>query len=234
MRQILTNLIGNAIKFTDSGEITVFVIPRSHHNDAYELEFQINDTGPGIPADRLENIFEQFSRADETLSRRHEGTGLGLAISRHLVEMMGGKVWAESTVGVGSRFHFTIKTRQANGKLKPFLHTNIPEIIGKRLLVVENNPASSQAMQDVCHGWGASVDTASTAADAISRLAIGKPYDIALIESNLPGDAPLELAKYIRQRFSKQELPLILIAPPMTATPKKRCANSTTCTLPSR
>ncbi|UJS25719.1 response regulator [Thiothrix winogradskyi] len=220
LRQILTNLIGNAIKFTDSGEITVFVIPRSYQNDTYELEFQINDTGPGIPSDRLESIFEQFSRADETLSRRHEGTGLGLAISRHLVEMMGGTIWAESTVGVGSRFHFTIKTRQANGKLKPFLHTNIPEIVGKRLLVVENNPASSQAIQDFCKSWGATVDTVSTATDAISRIAIGKPYDIALIESNLPGDSPLELAKYIRQRFSKQELPLILIAPPNDRHPK--------------
>ncbi|OQX15645.1 MAG: hybrid sensor histidine kinase/response regulator [Thiothrix lacustris] len=221
LRQILTNLIGNAIKFTDSGEITVFVRPRSHQDDAYELEFQINDTGPGIPTDRLESIFEQFSRADDTLSRRHEGTGLGLAISRHLVEMMGGKVWAESTVGVGSRFYFTVQTRQASGKLKPFLHTNIPEIIGKHVLVVENNPARSQAIHDFCQGWGATVDTASTTADAIHCIAVGKTYDIALIESNLPGDDPLELAKYIRQRFSKQTLPLILIAPPNDRHPKE-------------
>ncbi|SDZ73981.1 Response regulator receiver domain-containing protein [Thiothrix caldifontis] len=214
LRQILTNLIGNAIKFTDRGEITIFVIPRCQKGEDYELEFQINDTGPGIPTERLESIFEQFSRADDNLARRHEGTGLGLTISRHLVEMMGGTIWAESAVGVGSRFHFTIKTRKAVGKLKPFLHSNIPEIVGKRILLVENNPASSQAMQDFCIGWGAVVDTASTSSDAISRIAVGKPYDIALVDSNLPGDSPLELAKYIRQRFSKQELPLILIAPP--------------------
>ncbi|WGZ93902.1 MAG: response regulator [Candidatus Thiothrix putei] len=214
LRQILTNLIGNAIKFTDRGEITIFVIPRNQKGENYELEFQINDTGPGIPAERLESIFEQFSRADDNLARRHEGTGLGLTISRHLVEMMGGTIWAESAVGVGSRFHFTIKTHKAVGKLKPFLHSNIPEIVGKRILLVENNPASSQAMQDFCIGWGAVVDTASTSTDAISRIAIGKAYDIALVDSNLPGDTPLELAKYIRKRFSKQELPLILIAPP--------------------
>lgn len=221
LRQILTNLTGNAIKFTDSGEVSIFVNVRQQQGDVYELEFQINDTGPGIPAERLESIFEQFSRADDNLARRHEGTGLGLTISRHLVTMMDGNIWAESTEGVGSCFHFTIKTRQASGTLKPFLHTNIPEIIGKRLLVVENNSASSQAMQDFCRGWGASVDTVSTVADAISRLAISKPYDIVLIESNLPGDSPLVLAKHIRQRFNKQALPLILIAPPNDRHPKE-------------
>lgn len=221
VRQVLTNLAGNAIKFTDSGEITIFVTPHAQVGEELELEFQINDTGPGIPADRLETIFEQFSRADESLTNRHEGTGLGLTISRHLVEMMGGNIWVESTLGVGSRFYFTISTRKAEGKLKPFLHNNIPEIVGKRILVVENNPASSQAIQDFCQGWGASVDLASTSACAISRIAVGKPYDIALIESNLPGDTPMELAKYIRQRFSKQELPLILIAPPNDRHPKE-------------
>jgi CheY-like chemotaxis protein len=135
--------------------------------------------------------------------------------------MMGGTIWAESTLGVGSRFHFTLKTRQAKGKLKPFSHTNIPEIVGKHILLVENNPASSQAMQDFCRGWGANVDTSNTAVDAISRIALGKPYDIILVESNLPGDSPMELAKYIRQRFSKQELPLILIAPPNDRHPKE-------------
>lgn len=222
LRQVLTNLVGNAIKFTDSGEITIFVMPHAQVGDDLELEFQINDTGPGIPADRLESIFEQFSRADESLSRRHEGTGLGLTISRHLVEMMGGHIWAKSTIDVGSRFHFTIRTRKAEGKLKPFLHTNIPEIMGKRLLIVENNPASSQAMRDFCRGWGALVELASNSSDAISRIAVGKPYDIALIDSNLPGDSPMELARYIRQRFSKQELPLILIAPPNDRHPREQ------------
>ncbi|MDD5393338.1 MAG: response regulator [Thiothrix sp.] len=221
LRQILTNLVGNAIKFTDSGEITIFVLPRSRKGDDYELEFQINDTGPGIPADRLDSIFEQFSRADDKLVRQREGTGLGLAISRHLIDMMGGRIWVESTVGVGSRFHFTIRTRKAKGQLKPFLHNNIPAIIGKRILIVENNPASCQALQDFCRGWGAVADAVPTAADAVSLLAVGKPYDIALIETNLPGDSPLELSRYIRSRYSKQELSLILIAPPNDRHPKE-------------
>lgn len=220
LRQVLTNLLGNAIKFTDSGEITVFVMLRNHVDGEYELEFQINDTGPGIPAERLESIFEQFSRAEETLSHRHEGTGLGLAISRRLVEMMEGRIWAESTLGVGSHFHFTLKTRQAAGKLKPFLHPNIPEIVGKRILVVENNPASSQALSDFCSGWGAKVDSVKSVSDAIGWIAVGRTYDIALVDSNLPGDTPLEFAKYVRNRYDKQTLPLILIAPPNDRHPK--------------
>ncbi len=221
LRQVLTNLIGNAIKFTDSGEITVFVMPRSQNGKDLQLEFQINDTGPGIPQHRLESIFEQFSRVDEGHTRSHEGTGLGLTISRHLVEMMGGTIWAESTVGTGSRFHFTITTRKAEGKLKPFLYNDIPEIVGKRILIVENNPASSQSMRDICQSWGALVDLTDTSSDAISRVAVGRPYDIALVDSNLPGDTAMTLAKYIRQRFSKQELPLILIAPPNDRHPKE-------------
>ncbi len=220
LRQVLTNLLGNAIKFTDSGEITVFVMLRNQVDGEYELEFQINDTGPGIPAERLESIFEQFSRAEETLSHRHEGTGLGLAISRRLVEMMEGRIWAESTLGVGSHFHFTLKTRQAAGKLKPFLHPNIPEIVGKRILVVENNPASSQALSDFCSGWGAKVDSVKSVSDAIGWIAVGRTYDIALVDSNLPGDTPLEFAKYVRNRYDKQTLPLILIAPPNDRHPK--------------
>ncbi|MDD5393339.1 MAG: response regulator [Thiothrix sp.] len=220
LRQVLTNLLGNAIKFTEQGEITVFVMPHSHQGDEYELEFQINDTGAGIPADRVESIFEQFSQADNALTRRGEGTGLGLAISRRLVEMMDGRIWAESTLGVGSRFHFTIKTRKTEGKLKPFLHPDIPEIIGKRILIVENNPASHQALRDFCSGWGAITQACCTTSEAIALIATGSTYDIGLVDSNLPNASALDLGKYVRSRYSKQEFPLILIAPPNDAHPK--------------
>ena len=214
LRQVLTNLIGNAIKFTDHGDITVFVLPRSQRGDNYELEFQINDTGSGIPADRLDSIFEQFSQADSTLSRLNEGTGLGLAISRRLVNMMQGEIWAASTIGIGSRFHFTLKTRAAEGKLKPFLYPDIPEMIGKRILIVENNIANQQALQDICSGWGAIAKTFATSREAIAHIAAGHTYDIGLVDSNLPQASALEFAQYVRSRYNKQELPLILIAPP--------------------
>ncbi len=221
LRQVLTNLLGNAIKFTDQGEVTVFVLPRSQIGDVFELEFQINDTGPGIPHDRLDSIFEQFSRADDNVTHRHEGTGLGLAISRRLVEMMEGRIWAESTLGIGSRFHFTIKTRKTEGNLKPFLHTNIPEVVGKRILIVENNPANHQAIQNYCVAWGAKTEALCSSSEAIAALASGKHFELGLIESNLPNSSALDLARYIRSRYNKQELPLILIAPPNDTHPKE-------------
>lgn len=221
VRQILTNLLGNAIKFTHQGEITILVMPSYKQGDEYELEFQINDTGNGIPADRLENIFEQFSQADNPLSPSNEGTGLGLAISRRLVNMMEGEIWAESTLNVGSRFHFTIKTRKVEGKLKPFLYPDIPEIIGKRILIVENSSINQQALQDFCLSWGAITEAYASSNEAIARISTGQRYDICLIDSNLPNASAIDFATYVRSHYNKQELPLILIAPPNDPHPKE-------------
>lgn len=220
LRQILTNLIGNAIKFTLAGEISVFVVMRNQQGNEYELEFQINDTGFGIPPDRLKSIFEPFSQADNPVTYQGEGTGLGLAISRRLVEMMNGTIWAESTLGVGSRFYFTIKTRRAEGELKPFLYPNIPAITGKRILIVENNPANQQSLQDFCSGWGAITKACSSVSEAISLLVAGNSYDIGLVDSKLPNASALDFGKYVRSHHSMQAFPLILIAPPNDPHPK--------------
>ncbi|MFI0400582.1 MAG: response regulator [Thiolinea sp.] len=221
LRQILTNLVGNAIKFTPQGEISVFVTVNNQHNADYELEFEICDTGFGIPADRLENIFESFSQADNALTIQGEGTGLGLAISRRLVEMMQGTIWAESALGVGSRFHFTLKTQKAEGKLKPFLYPNIPKIIGKRILIIENNPAHQQALQNFCSAWGAVTQACTTSNEAISLLASGHTYDIGLVDSRLPNAAALDFGRYVRNHYNLQDFPLILIAPPNDPHPKE-------------
>lgn len=220
LRQILTNLLGNAIKFTERGEVTVFVTSRTLPDKRYELEFQVSDTGPGIPPTRLESIFEQFNRVDNAITQQQEGTGLGLAICRRLVEMMDGRIWVKSVLGSGSHFHFTLKTRQAEGVLKPYLHPDIPEIKDKCILIVENNPANCQTLQDFCRAWGAKVDTAKSVTEAIGWLAVGKTYDLTLVESNLPGDAAIKFALYVRNHHSKQAWPLILIAPPNDRHPK--------------
>lgn len=221
LRQILTNLIGNAIKFTEQGEVSVLVKPLEIIDQCYQLKFEIIDTGYGIPADRLESIFESFSQADNVLTQKGEGTGLGLSISRRLVEMMQGRIWAESTLGSGSCFHFTIKAQQAQGKLKPFLYPDIPEIIGKRILIVENNPANYQALQDFCSGWGAITQACSSSSEAISLMAADQQYDIGLVDSRLPNESALEFGRYVRSRYSLQEFPLILIAPPNDPHPKE-------------
>lgn len=221
LRQVLTNLIGNAIKFTEQGEISVFVTAKNHANNHYELEFEISDTGYGIPADRLESIFESFSQADNTLTRQGEGTGLGLAISRRLVEMMDGVIWVESQLGIGSHFYFTIKTQTTSGKLKPFLHPNIPEITGKRILIIENNPTNHQALQDFCTEWGAITQACTNSSEAISLLVSGQRYDIGLVNSRLPNASALDFGRYVRSRYSQQDFPLILIAPPNDPYPKE-------------
>lgn len=221
LRQILTNLIGNAIKFTLQGEVAVFVMVRSQQDQDYELEFQIKDTGFGIPPDRLKSIFEPFSQADNPVTSQGEGTGLGLAISRRLIEMMDGSIWAESTQGLGSCFHFTLKTRPTEGHIKPFLQTNIPEITSKRILIVENNPANHQALQDFCKSWGANTQACNTVNEAIHLLAAGHCYDIGLVDSKLPNATALDFGKYVRSHYSLQEFPLILIAPPNDPHPKE-------------
>ena len=221
LRQILTNLVGNAIKFTPQGEVSIFVTVNNQQDNDYELEFEISDTGFGIPADRLDSIFESFSQADNALTIQGEGTGLGLAISRRLVEMMQGRVWAESTLSVGSRFHFTLKTQQAEGKLKPFLYPNIPEIAGKRILIIENNPVNHQALQDFCSAWGAITQACTNTNEAISLLISGNTYDIGLVDSRLPNASALDFGRYVRSQYSLQEFPLILIAPPNDPHPKE-------------
>ncbi|MFZ1385949.1 MAG: response regulator [Thiolinea sp.] len=221
LRQILTNLVGNAIKFTPQGEVSIFVTVNNQQGDDYELEFEISDTGFGIPVDRLDSIFESFSQADNALTIQGEGTGLGLAISRRLVEMMQGRIWAESTFGVGSRFHFTLKTQQAEGKLKPFLYPNIPEIAGKRILIIENNPVNHQALQDFCSAWGAITQACTNTNEAISLLISGNTYDIGLVDSRLPNASALDFGRYVRSQYSLQAFPLILIAPPNDPHPKK-------------
>lgn len=221
LRQILTNLVGNAIKFTAQGEVSIFVTQLQQENEHYELEFEIRDTGYGIPADRLDSIFESFSQADNAITRQGEGTGLGLAISRRLVSMMKGRIWVESKLGLGSHFHFTLKTRQTEGNLKPFLYPNIPEIIGKRILIIENNPAHHQALQDFCKSWGAITQACTNTNEAISLIIAGNQYDIGLIDSRLPNAAALDFGYFVRSRYSLQEFPMILIAPPNDPHPKE-------------
>ena len=212
LRQVLTNLVGNAVKFTAQGEVTICVTVHQQQADDYELAFQIRDTGVGIPSAYLGTIFEQFSRADDKLMRQHEGTGLGLAIARHLVTMMGGQIGVDSTLGVGSCFNFTLKTVRAEGELQPFMQTHVPAIAGKRILLLNNHLVSSQAIQAFCGYWGIMADTVSTAEMAVERCLTEK-YDVVLVEHHLADDLPARFAQAIRQYFPPAILPLILIAP---------------------
>ncbi len=233
IRQILTNLIGNAIKFTDSGEVMVFVTVKQRANHGYNLEFKVSDTGPGIPKDQIHSIFDQFQRLDNAVSNKHEGTGLGLAISKRLIELMQGNIWVESTVNVGSNFYFSLQTQAAampdEGKL--YLQTSIPALTHKRILLVENNSANSQTLHYCCTYWGMQTDITRSSSEALAWLSAGKHYDIAIMDSRLPNNGALEIASYIRRRSTKQQLPLILLAPPNDKLDKNSVRDCFNCYL---
>ncbi len=153
LRQVVVNLVGNAIKFTGSGEVVVSVATEARTADDVVIHIAVRDTGIGIPRDKCQAIFEEFRQGDQSTTRRFGGTGLGLAISRKLVELMGGRIWVESQVGVGSTFHFTAQFRR--GPLVPLNVAHLStEIADKRVLVVDDNATARQILDEMFGQWG--------------------------------------------------------------------------------
>jgi len=191
LRQIILNLLSNALKFTDHGEIVLRLELESPTNADSKLHLSIRDTGIGIPADRLEAIFESFEQADNSTTRRFGGTGLGLTISRKLVQLMGGRIWAESEQGKGSSFHVTVHLPNTpDPSLSPF--APLTGHNGLSVLLVDDNQSVLEAMQEAVEAWGMVTQIANNADEALSlaqrRLAeSGKPFDLAVIDSAMPG-----------------------------------------------
>ncbi|MDF1661107.1 MAG: ATP-binding protein, partial [Planctomycetota bacterium] len=188
IRQALVNLIGNAIKFTDSGEISIRVTPLSEAKNKIELQFSVEDTGIGIEKDRLASIFENFEQADNSISRRYGGTGLGLTISQKLVRLMGGKIWVESKVGLGSTFHFTISTTRSLAPAEAPFRALLPKLKGKRLLILERNATSRKDLHHQCLTWGCEVYTCEYLSAAKDWLKQDIPFHAVLLDENCLGD----------------------------------------------
>jgi PAS domain S-box-containing protein len=206
LRQILVNLVSNAVKFTETGEVTVSVVARrllsSAEAASYAIRFAVKDTGIGIPSDRLNRLFQPFSQVDSSISRQHNGTGLGLVISQRLSELMGGRIWLDSEVGRGSTFYCSMVTKAAAGSRE----WNRSPLVGKRLLIVDDNHISRQnlAMQAQC--WGMAVQMFASGAEALQRSP--EAYDLAIVDSQMPGMDGLTLAAALRQ-----DAPIILLQP---------------------
>jgi len=211
LRQVLVNLIGNAIKFTHSGEVVVTVQPVEEQNgDSILLRFTVRDTGIGIPTEAQARIFEQFSQADESMSRRYGGTGLGLTIVRQLVEMMGGTLGVSSDPGSGSTFWFTVRLKVlASENASPL------PLQGVRVLIVDDNAASRVTLHQQVVGWGMTADTAEDGRDALEllRTPSGLPYDLAILDLTLPGMDGIELASAIKADPALASLPLLIMTP---------------------
>ncbi len=170
LRQILVNLVGNAIKFTEHGEVLVTIDVRSRDARGVELHFKVKDTGIGIPTEKQALLFKAFSQADSSTTRKYGGTGLGLAISVRLAELMNGKMWVESNAGNGSTFHFTAHFGAVAEKTQPVFHTSATELRGLSVLVVDDNETNRRILCDMTRGWGMRPFAAESGAIALAAL----------------------------------------------------------------
>ncbi|WTU05716.1 response regulator (plasmid) [Kitasatospora sp. NBC_00070] len=220
LRQILINLLGNSVKFTESGEIVLHVermAPTDGHASPVEgadgllLHFTVRDTGIGIPGDRIEKLFQPFEQLDSSTTRRYGGTGLGLAISRRLTELMSGTMWATSEVGVGTEFHFTIGSRQVPEPLRRRPVLTPHKLTGKRLLVVDDNRTNRAVLTAQAEAWEMSVRSTADPQEALGWIRAGDPFDVGILDMQMPRMDGVTLAHEIRAHRSAAELPLFLL-----------------------
>ncbi len=209
LRQILGNLLHNAVKFTECGEVKLSVsASRLSGTDTHEIHFAVQDTGIGIRQEQMKSLFQPFSQVDETVTRKYGGTGLGLAISKKLVEMMGGGIWVESQIGRGSTFHFTIKADIAHDGQKTLIGVQ-PQLVGKSVLIVDDNKTNRHILGAYAYSWGMSPLIAASGKDALNWIQRGDTFDAAILDMNMPEMDGLTLAKMIR-KFDKS-IPLVML-----------------------
>jgi PAS domain S-box-containing protein len=215
LRQILLNLLNNAVKFTERGEIvlTVDAQPLGREDEArrYRVQFSVRDTGIGIPADRLETLFGSFTQLDASTTRRYGGTGLGLAISRRLAEAMGGTIWAESRVGEGSTFHFTVDADEAPRPLRPYEAETVALLEGRRVLIVDDNATNRQIARAYIESWRMVARDTASPREAVEWVRRGDPFDAAILDMHMPELDGVAVAEEIRRYRSAERLPLILL-----------------------
>jgi signal transduction histidine kinase/HPt (histidine-containing phosphotransfer) domain-containing protein len=216
LRQVLVNLFGNAIKFTGSGHVSLRIrmlsAPPAEEGkpQPLPLHFSIQDTGIGITPDKISRLFKAFMQADVSTARNYGGTGLGLAISKKLVELMGGKMWAESVPGNGSTFHFTAIFQAEPQAVR---EARLPRLADLRVLIVEDNAASRRVLTEQAVRWGMVPQSAETPEQALELILRGAQFDLAVIDLQLPGMDGGSLALEIRKLRGTAMLPLVLLSP---------------------
>jgi PAS domain S-box-containing protein len=211
LRQVLLNLLSNAVKFTEDGEVVVDLDAEPAQAGSYRLRLTVRDTGIGIPPDRMGHLFESFSQVDASTTRRYGGTGLGLAISKRLVELMGGRLWAESEVGRGSAFHIEFTAAEAEAPRRAPFDGTQPQLAGKRLLVVDDNATNREIISRQAQSWGMDAVAAETPSAALALIEAGEHFDVAVLDLVMPEMDGQELAREIRRHVSARELPLLLV-----------------------
>ncbi len=201
LRQVLTNLVGNALKFTKKGEVFIGVRLAEVRGEMVTLAFEVSDTGIGIPEAKLGRLFKAFSQVDSSTTRQYGGTGLGLVICKKLVDLMGGAIQVKSTEGLGTTFAFTIQSQISQQVLRTYVHYNVAGLEGKRVLVVDDNATNLNILKNQLSQWKLRTALAASAEEALSILATDKDFDLVLTDMHMPNMDGLELAGRIKAQM---------------------------------
>ncbi|MBS0261006.1 MAG: response regulator, partial [Planctomycetes bacterium] len=214
LRQVLVNLVGNAIKFTQGGEVVVRVRAENQSDGLLQLQVSVIDTGIGIPQARREKLFQAFEQVDNSMSRKYGGTGLGLAISRRIVSLLGGRIWFDSEAGRGSTFHFTANLRALETG-EPVFSVDSLGLRGSPALIVEDNATYRQTLIEMLESWDMRVSAVADVRSAVELLerreADDPPFTLALIDSDMPQIDGFALAGDIKHRFTRQVCHIVML-----------------------
>lgn len=210
LRQILTNLIGNALKFTEKGEVLVKVSRNSVSQNLNELLFIVQDSGIGIPKDKMEKLFKPFSQVDSSTTRLYGGTGLGLVISKKLIELLSGKIWVESEVNKGTTFLFTLTAESAQAKPKIFSRVIQQGIEGKRVLIVDDNLTNRKILRIQTSRWGMISEEAESSEKALELIETGMKFDLGIFDYQMPVTDGMGLTEKLRE-YNNGRFPVIIL-----------------------
>ena len=225
LRQVLINLTGNAIKFTEKGDVAVHVNVSKRDERGPTLHFAVRDTGIGISAEKQGKLFKAFEQADTSTTRQYGGTGLGLAISARIVQLMGGEIWMESAPGTGSTFHFTAPL--ALGPEENDSVVAVEELRGTPLLIVDDNATNRRILQEMAGHWQMQPETAESGETALARLdaaaAAGRPFRLILLDEQMPGLSGFEVAKRIRANPALRRPAILVLSSAEQSASAERC-----------
>ncbi|MBI3929580.1 MAG: response regulator [Armatimonadetes bacterium] len=225
LRQVLINLLGNAIKFTQEGEVVLCVTCRGQENQQLQLDFSVRDTGIGIPSERLEKIFQPFVQADVSTARRFGGTGLGLSICSRLVEMMGGTIAVESEVGRGSRFSFTASCGVCEEERE---RAPAADLRGKTVLILDDNASNRRILEETVRSWGMEPVMAASVDEALGHLDAGRRFDVILSDVHMPGKNGFDFLEELRDRPSGHGIVMMLTSSALSGD-ARRCKELGAC-----
>jgi len=221
LRQILVNLLSNAVKFTEKGEVTISVSATSQgtgldeegaeRKPEYKINFAVKDTGVGIAPERIDRLFQSFTQADASTTRKYGGTGLGLTISKSLVKLMRGRMWVESELGRGSTFHFTIKTVPTGGNTYAMLYSLQSQLLGKRLLICSPYATNRDILQRQARLWGLRVQEAASLTTVLDGLAQGTRWDLMILDTQQVDAHLLAQLGQIKTQHTDVNLTIILL-----------------------